>query len=232
MGKEKILIVDDQPQLIRLVTEVLRAVGFDVISAMTGEAAIEMTAIEQPDLVLLDVMFPTGIDGYEACRRIRQFSDLPVIMLSAKSREHEKLRGFEVGADDYLPKPFSSRELVTRVKVALRRTKRKGEKVAASFVCEGLEIDFARHSVRLSGEEIALTRTEYSLLRQLALNPNCVMLHQDLLAAVWGQEYIGDIDYLRAYIRHLRLKLKEDAAHPKYIITVPGTGYMLNCPAR
>lgn len=232
MGKEKILIVDDQPQLIRLVTEVLRAVGFDVISAMTGKAAIEMAAMEQPDLILLDVMFPRGIDGYEVCRRIRQFSDLPVIMLTAKSREHEKLRGFEVGADDYLPKPFSSKELVARVKVALKRTKPIGAKVAASLACGGLEIDFARHSVRLCGEEIALTRTEYSLLRQLALNPNCVMLHQDLLAAVWGQEYIDDIDYLRAYIRHLRLKLKEDAAHPKYIITVPGTGYMLNCPVR
>jgi two-component system KDP operon response regulator KdpE len=208
----------------------MHAVGYDVISALTGEKAVEMAAMEQPDLLLLDVMFPGGIDGYETCRRIRQFSDIPVIMLTAKSQENDTLRGFEAGADDYLPKPFSSRELVARVRAVLKRSRHTNEKITASLICDDLEINFARHSVKLKGEEIKLTPTEYSLLHQLALNPNCVLLHRDLLVNVWGQEYGDDIDYLRAYIRRLRIKLKEDNANPKYIITLPGTGYMFNCP--
>jgi len=228
---DKILVVDDQPRLVRLVREVLQAVGYEVIAANSGETAIEMVAVEQPDLVLLDILLPQGPDGYEVCRRIREFSDVPVIMLTAKAQEADMLRGFDVGADDYLTKPFSAKELIVRVRAVLRRSKRPEEAVTAVFRCGEIEIDFARHNVTVQGVgAVALTRTEYALLRQLALNPNCVILHQDLLAAVWGQEYRDDVDYLRAYVRYLRRKLEADPANPKHIVTVPGMGYMLACP--
>ena len=223
------MIVEDQPQVIRLVTEVLRAVGYDVIAVINSETAIEMTAMEQPSLILLDIMFPQGSDGFDLCRHIRQFSDVPIIMLTAKVKESDKVRGFEVGVDDYLTKPFNAKELVARVRAVLRRTHRPDETITTSLECGELVINFARHSVKVSGKEVSLTRTEYSLLRQLALNPNRVMLHRDLLTEVWGQEYQDDIDYLRAYIRYLRMKLEKDPSNPKYIITSPGIGYMLAC---
>jgi two-component system, OmpR family, KDP operon response regulator KdpE len=228
---DKILVVDDQPRLVRLVREVLQVVGYEVVAANTGETAVDMVAVEQPDLVLLDILLPQGPDGYEVCRRIREFSDVPVIMLTAKAREADMLHGFDVGADDYLTKPFSAKELIARVGAVLRRSKRPEETVTTVLRCGNIEIDFARHSVTASGiGPVSLTRTEYALLRQLALNPNCIILHQDLLTAVWGQEYRDDVDYLRAYVRYLRRKLEADPANPKHIVTVPGMGYMLACP--
>ena len=227
---DKILVVDDQPRVVRLVREVLQAVGYQVIAASDGESAIETVALEQPDLVLLDILLPQGPEGYEVCQRIREFSDVPVIMLTAKAQESDMLRGFDVGADDYLTKPFSARELIARVNAVLRRSKRPEEVVTALCRCGEIEIDFTRHIVTMRGEQVALTRTEYALLRQLALNPNCIVLHQDLLTAVWGPEYRDDLDYLRAYVRYLRRKLEADPADPKYIVTVPGMGYMLACP--
>ncbi len=204
--------------------------GYEVIAATNGETAIEMTATEQPALVLLDIMFPQSPDGFEICRRIREFSDVPIIMLTAKAKESDKLRGFDVGADDYLTKPFSAKELVARIRAVLRRTRQPEQMTTTPLTCGELDINFARRTVKRSGTEVSLTRTEYSLLRQLALNPNRVMLHGDLLSAVWGQEYRDDIDYLRAYVHYLRMKLEEDPANPRYIITSPGVGYMLACP--
>jgi two-component system KDP operon response regulator KdpE len=227
---DKILVVDDQPRVVRLVREVLQAVDYQVIAASDGESAIETVALEQPDLVLLDILLPQGPDGYEVCRRIREFSDVPVIMLTAKAQESDMLRGFDVGADDYLTKPFSAKELIARVKAVLRRSMRPEEVVTTIFRCGEIEIDFTRHTVTTRGEPVPLTRTEYALLRQLALNPNGIALHQDLLTAVWGPEYRDDVDYLRAYIRYLRRKLEADPANPKYIVTVSGMGYMLACP--
>jgi two-component system KDP operon response regulator KdpE len=226
---EKILVVDDEPRVVRLVSEVLEAVGYQVIAAASGEPAIEMVALEQPDLVLLDILLPHGLDGYEICRRIREFSEVSVIMLTAKAQESDVLHGFDVGADDYLTKPFSAKELVARVKAVLRRTQRPEEMVTTTLTCGELEINFARRTVKVRGEKVSLTRTEYALLRQLALNANRVMLHQDLLTAVWGPEYRDDIDYLRAYIRYLRRKLEVDPSNPRYILTSPGVGYMLAC---
>lgn len=211
-------------------TEVLRAVGYDVVHAPDGDAAIEMAAMERPALILLDIMFPRGPDGFAVCRRIRQFSDAPIVMLTARARENDKLQGFDAGADDYLTKPFSSKELVARVRAVLRRACQPNERIAVPLKCGGLVVDFARQSVETDGKRLYLTRTEYSLLRQLALNPNRVMLHGELLKAVWGPEYVDDVDYLRAYIRHLRVKLEGDPSHPRYIVTSPGTGYMLACP--
>ena len=225
---EKILVVDDQPRVVRLASQVLGAVGFQVLAASSGKTAIEMVALEQPDLVLLDILLPPGIDGYQVCRRIREFSNVPVIMLTAKAQQEDLLQGFDAGADDYLTKPFSAKELVARVKAVLRRAQRPEEKTTI-IRCGDLEMDLARRTVRARGEPVSLTRTEYALLRQLALNPDCVLLHQDLLAAVWGPEYRDDIDYLRAYIRYLRRKLEADPSAPKYIITAPGIGYMLAC---
>jgi two-component system KDP operon response regulator KdpE len=227
---ERILVVDDEPRVVRLVSEVLKAVGYQVIAAASGEPAIEMVALEQPDLVLLDILLPRGPDGYEICRRIREFSKVPVIMLTAKAQETDMLHGFDVGADDYLTKPFSAKELVVRVKAVLRRTQRPEEMVTTPLTCGEIEIDFARRTVKIRGEQVSLTRTEYALLRQLALNANRVMLHQDLLTNVWGQEYRDDIDYLRAYIRYLRRKLEADPSNPRYILTSPGVGYVLACP--
>jgi two-component system KDP operon response regulator KdpE len=228
--KDKILVVDDAPRVVRLVTEVLQAMGYEVIAAASGESAIEKVALEQPDLVLLDILLPPGIDGYETCRRIREFSNVPVIMLTAKAQDVEVLQGFDAGTDDYLTKPFNAKELVARVKAVLKRSQRPEEMLTSTLTCGELEINFARRSVRARGTQVALTRTEYALLRQLALNANRVMLHQDLLTEVWGPEYRDDIDYLRAFIRYLRRKLEAEPGNPQYILTSPGVGYMLVCP--
>jgi len=227
---ETILIVDDEPRVIRLVSEVLKAVGYQVIAAATGESAIEMVALERPLLILLDIRLEHGIDGYEACRRIREFSEIPIIMLTAKAREKDMLHGFDVGADDYLTKPFSAKELVARVRAVLRRSQNPEEIITASLTCGELEIDFARRNVKAHGQKVSLTRTEYELLCQLATNVNRVMLHRELLSEVWGPEYRDEVDYLRAYIRYLRRKLETDPSNPEYILTSPGVGYMLACP--
>jgi two-component system KDP operon response regulator KdpE len=227
--KDKILIVDDAPRVVRLVTEVMRAAGYEVAAAVSGESAITMVATEQPDLVLLDILLPPGIDGYETCRRIREFSDVPVIMLTAKAQADDMLHGFDVGADDYLTKPFNAKELIARVRAVLKRSKYPEEKKTSILRCGEMEIDFARRTVRVRGEQISLTRTEYALFRHLALNVNRVVVHQDLLADVWGPEYLNDVDYLRAYIRYLRRKLEADPSNPKHILTSPGVGYMLTC---
>ncbi|MCJ7620320.1 MAG: response regulator transcription factor [Anaerolineae bacterium] len=232
MRKETILVVDDEPRLVRLVREILTAVGYEVLSARDAKEALETLAIEQPDLVLLDIMLPGGMDGYEVCRRVREFSAVPVIMLTAKAREVDMLHGFDVGADDYLTKPFSAKELIARVQAVLRRSKVRGKEgvVAADLKCGDLAISFARRTLRRQDREVALTATEFRLLQQLALNANRVMLHEDLLTNVWGPEYRDDIDYLRSYVRHLRRKIEDDPAQPRYILTTPGVGYMLSCP--
>lgn len=229
--RQRILVVDDEPRLVRLVREVLQTAGYAVLTAGDGKTALETVALEQPDLVLLDILLPHGMDGYEVCRRLREFSAVPVIMLTAKAREEDKLKGFGVGADDYLTKPFSSRELLARVQAVLRRSNAPEEvKSEAEFVCGQLLVNFAQHRVFVRGQEVSLTATEYALLRHLALNANCVLTHEQLLTAVWGPEYRDDIDYLRAYIRYLRLKIEVNPADPQYILTTPGVGYMLACP--
>jgi DNA-binding response OmpR family regulator len=225
----KILVVDDEPRLVRLVSEILKAAGYRVISAANGKAATETVALEQPDLVLLDVLLGAGQTGYEVCRSIREFSDVAVIMLTAKATEADILAGFEAGADDYLTKPFSAKELLARVQAVLRRTQRPGDAVTSGLTCGEIEINFARRTVILRGQPVSLTRTEFELLYQLARNADKVMSHTDLLTSVWGPEYRDDLEYLRAYIRYLRKKLEADPANPLYIVTSPGVGYMLVC---
>jgi two-component system KDP operon response regulator KdpE len=229
--RRKVLVVDDEPRVVRLVTEILKAVGYQVLAASSGDSGLEMLALEQPDLVLLDVLLGNGPNGLAVCQRIREFSDVAVIMLTAKAMETDVLAGFEAGADDYLTKPFSAKELVARVQAVLRRTERDlGETVTATCSCGALSINFARHAVEVDGRSVALTRTEYALLHQLALNPNRILTHEELLVRVWGSEYRNDVDYLRAYIRYLRRKLEPDPGNPVYILTSPGVGYLLSCP--
>lgn len=227
----KVLVVDDEPRVVRLVSEVLKATGHQVVAACDGETALETAAVEQPDLVLLDVLLPHGLDGYAVCQRLRTFSDTPVIMLTAKALESDMLRGFDAGADDYLTKPFSAKELLARVRAVLRRSRLTSAPAPDSkLACGDLVIDLARRTATVRGQAMTLTPTEFALLRELASHPNRVLLHADLLAAVWGQEYRDDIDYLRAYVRYLRRKLEDDPANPRFIVTSPGAGYMLVCP--
>jgi len=231
MPEARILVVDDEPKLVRLVREVLTATGFDVMSTGSGENAVEMAALERPDLIVLDIVLSGAMDGYEVTRHVREFSDVPIIMLTAKAREADLLRGFDSGADDYLTKPFSSKELLARVRAVLKRARREPvAPVESEVVCGELKIDLARRHVTVAGKQVQLTPTEYNLLHELASHRNQVILHEQLLTAVWGTEYRDDLDYLRAYIRYLRQKVEPDPANPKLIVTSPGVGYMLVCP--
>ncbi len=231
MSEARILVVDDEPKLIRLVREVLTVAHYDVLTAGSGESAVDQIAVEQPDLVLLDIVLSGKTDGYEVARRVREFSDVPIIMLTAKARQSDLLRGFEAGADDYLTKPFSSKELLARVGAVLKRARREPAGPAgAEIVCGPLSIDLARRRVRVGERDVHLTRTEYNLLVELANHRRQVLLHEQLLSAVWGPEYRDDLEYLRAYIRYLRQKLEPDPANPTLIVTSQGVGYMLACP--
>jgi len=229
--KPRALVVDDEPKLVRLVREVLSSIGFDVVSTASGESAVEMAALEQPDLIVLDIVLRDNTDGYEVARRVREFSDVPILMLTAKSREADLLRGFEVGADDYLAKPFSSRELVARCRALLKRAHQAEGTTDTSQIDAGdLHIDLVRRRVTVAGDEVRLTPTEYKLLCELAAHAGQVMLHEQLLITIWGEQYRDDLEYLRAYVRYLRQKIETDPAHPQRIVTVPGVGYMLNKP--
>lgn len=231
MPEARILVVEDEPKLVRLISEVLSAVGFATLSTARGERAVELVALEQPDLIVLDILLAGEMDGFEVARRVREFSSVPIIMLTAKARESDLLRGFEVGADDYLTKPFSSKELLARVRAVLKRSRQEAAGQAeAEISCGPLRIELARRRVTRDGQEIRLTRTEYNLLHELAAHKNQVLLHEQLLTAVWGFEYRDDLDYLRAYIRYLRQKLEADPANPCLIVTSAGVGYMLECP--
>jgi two-component system KDP operon response regulator KdpE len=231
MDDSCILVVDDEPKLVRLVREVLKATGFKVLSTGKGEAAIDIVALEQPDLVLLDIVLADDIDGYEVARRIREFSEVPIVMLTAKTREVDLLRGFNAGADDYLTKPFSSKELLARLRAVLKRARREPSAIGESEIrCGEMRIDLARRRVTVGGEDVHLSRTEYNLLFELAKHRNQVMLHEQLLSVIWGPEYRDDLEYLRAYIRYLRKKLEADPSNPTMILTSKGVGYMLACP--
>jgi two-component system KDP operon response regulator KdpE len=225
--RQRILVIDDDPRLIRLVREILCAAGYKVITHLDGEEAIGVIAVEQPNLVLLDILLDEQ-DGYQICKRVREFSDVPIIMLTARVTEADMLAGFDAGADDYITKPFSSKELLARVRAVLNRAQRSAAPlIEAEIKCGDLSIDLSRHSVKVVEEEVYLTAKEYNLLYQLATNHDHVMLHEQLLTEVWGPEYRNDVDYLRSYIHYLRKKLERDPSHPEMIINIQGVGYML-----
>jgi two-component system, OmpR family, KDP operon response regulator KdpE len=228
MTGSRVLVVEDEPKLARLVRSLLQADGYDVVAATTGEDALDMVNVVDPDLILLDLLLPGKVDGYEVCRLIRASSRVPVIMLTAKAQESDKVRGLDLGADDYITKPFSSQELLARVRAVLRRSRLHDEPVPSEVVETGsLSIDLGRRRVSVAGKEVELTPTEYNLLAELARNAGRVMLHEELLSRVWGPEYRDETEYLRAYIRYLRRKLEEDPSHPQYILSRPGIGYYL-----
>ncbi len=224
--KTSILLVDDDPQLIRLVRANLESLGYKVLVALEARSALELIDKEMPDMIILDIMLPE-IDGYELCRRIREFSTIPIIMLTAKVEDADKIKGLKLGADDYLTKPFSAQELLARVEAVLRRTGFAEEvKTLPTFNCDDISVDFVQRKVMVRGREVALTLTEYKLFCQLVNNAGRVMLHQELLTRVWGAEYQNELEYLRAYILHLRQKIEADPHQPKHILSRPGVGYM------
>ena len=223
----KILVVDDEPDLIESVR-----LGFELqwreielLEAGTGEGALDSVEQDHPDIVLLDIGLP-DIDGFEVLRRIRAFSDVPVVMLTARDAAMDKVKGLELGADDYVTKPFNHLELMARVKAVLRRLSMPTPTSRApSFQAGDLEVDFAAHEARLHGERLDLTPTEYKLLYHLVRNAGHVLQHETLLAKVWGREYVDEVDYLRVYVRRLRDKLGDNPEQPRYIRTERGLGY-------
>ena len=230
MRKHLILVVDDEPAIVRLVRAKLQADGFAVIAATSGEEALETVERERPDLVVLDLMMP-GIDGFETLRRIRARRQTPVILLTARSGDADKLRGLEGGADDYLTKPFNPDELAARVTAVLRRT--AGAVPAARQVLRypEVEIDLERRRVAVRGEEVRLSRTEWELLSQLGANAGKVMLHGELLSRIWGPEFRNEVHYLRTWVSRLRSKLEVAPETPTLFSTFPGVGYRMEAPA-
>jgi two-component system, OmpR family, KDP operon response regulator KdpE len=229
----KVLVVDDAPEVVDSVR-----MGFavqwrevDVISAGTGKEALDLVEHESPDLVLLDVGLP-DIDGFKVLEEIRFFSDVPVVMLTARDDTIDKVRGLELGADDYVTKPFNHLELLARIKAVLRRLDMPPPKSRApSFRSGDMEMDFASQEVRVKGELLKLTPTEYKLLYHLVRNAGHTLTHGTLLAKVWGREYRDEVDYLRVYVRRLRDKLGDDPEKPRYIRTERGLGYRFLRPA-
>jgi len=220
-----ILVVDDEERMVRFIRLNLEHDGFQVIEAFRGAQAIDRLRSGLPDLVLLDVMLP-DIDGFEVLRTIREVSSVPVIMLTAKGEEEDRIRGLELGADDYITKPFSPRELVSRVKAVLRRTETATSSVHSLIeVDDRLKLDFDRREVWVDGQLVKLRPTEYRLLYHLVQNAGWVVTHDQLLAKVWGYEYRDEPHYVRLYINYLRQKLEKDPANPQYILTERGVGY-------
>lgn len=219
MSPIRILVVDDEPPMVELVRGYLAREGWGVLTASDGNEALETVRTEHPDVVVLDLMLP-GVDGVEVCRRIRTFSDAYVVMLTARSEEVDKLIGLAVGADDYLTKPFSPRELVARIRAILRRAR------SAAPAAPGLEVDVARRTARVDGAELALTRTEFDILAVLAREPGVVCDRPTLLASVWGPGYTDD-HLVDVHVANLRHKLGDDPERPRFVETVRGVGYRL-----
>jgi two-component system KDP operon response regulator KdpE len=222
----RVLVVDDEPQIVRALKVVLREAGFEAVPAETGSQALDLAAVRPPEAAIVDLVLP-DIDGIALTRKLREWSEMPILVLSAVGEEEQKVRALEAGADDYITKPFGTRELVARLNAALRRVAR-GEQEPRIEV-EGLEIDLAARLVRRNGEPIHLTPIEFDLLRVLARNRGRLMTHRKLLAEVWGPEYVDDIQPLRTHIARLRAKIERNGEQgvggPRYIVTDPGVGY-------
>lgn len=223
-----ILVVDDEERIARMIRMNLEHDGYSVIEAYNGNQALEAVRTKMPNLIIMDVMMP-GLDGYETLERLREFSQIPVIMVTAKGEEEDRIHGLELGADDYVTKPFSPRELMSRVKAVLRRTEGSvpgstgpGDVIR---VDDRLKIDFGKREVWVDGELVKLRPTEYRLLYHLVQNAGWVMTFEQLLAKVWGYEYRDETHYVRLYINYLRQKIEKDPSNPQYILTERGVGY-------
>ncbi len=218
----RILVCDDEPQVVRALKVVLQEAGFEVIPTATAAEALDQAAVRPPEAAIIDLVLPDQ-DGVEVTRRLREWSQIPVLVLSAIGDEEEKVRALEAGADDYVTKPFASRELVARLEASLRRVEPEPQEPLISV--DGLEVDFAGRTVRQGGNEVHLTPIEYDLLRVLLQNRGRLMTHRALLVEVWGPAYESDTQTLRTHIANLRRKIEPDGRHPRYIRTDPGVGY-------
>ena len=223
----RILVVDDEPLYVHLLQVNLKAEGYEVITGSNGEEALEKVSSQSPDLVILDVMMPK-LDGITTCERIRQFSNVPIIMLTARGEEQDRVRGLNAGADDYVVKPFSATELVARVRAVLRRAQNQAQETQNRyFTHDNLRIDFARAEVWKDTKPVFLSATEYRLLIQFAHNVGQVLTAEDLLVAIWGPQYREDKEILWVSIARLRQKLEDNPHQPKHIVTRSGLGYLM-----
>jgi DNA-binding response OmpR family regulator len=220
-----ILVVDDDHRMRRLLKLNLEGAGYRVETADDGAVALELAELDPPDLMLLDVMMPV-MDGFTVLQRLREFSALSVILLTAKGEEQDKVRGLDLGADDYLTKPFGSAEMLARVRAVLRRQTQSVDQQPSTLIVGDLTINLARRRISRNSQEIHLTPTEYKLLYELAMNRGRVLLHGELLSRIWGPEYRDQVDYLWTYVRYLRSKIEIDPAQPRYIMSQPGVGYV------
>jgi DNA-binding response OmpR family regulator len=224
---KRILIVDDEPRYLRLLEANLKTEGYTVVTASDGLQAVDAFSAQPVDLILLDIMMPR-LDGFGTCQRIREFSNVPIIMLTAKGEEQDRVKGLDLGADDYLVKPFSATELLARVRAVLRRAQLPGEQGQERFFShENLKIDFARAEVWRDEQPVSLSATEYRLLLQFAHNIGKILTSEDLLTSVWGPEYKSDKEILWVSIARLRQKLEADAHNPRHIVTRSGLGYFM-----
>lgn len=230
--KHLILVVDDEAPIVRLVKAKLRLDGYEVLTAERGDEALHILQIQTPDLIVLDVMMP-DMDGFETLRRIRQHSQVPVVMLTARGSDADKLQGLQSGADDYITKPFNPDELEARIAAVLRRTAGTPTPGASETVLKypDVEIDLERRTVHVRGEEVRLSRTEWELLSQLAGNAGRVMMHGELLSRIWGPEFRSETHYLRTWVSRLRAKLEPEGSGLELITTYPGMGYRFEAPS-
>jgi two-component system KDP operon response regulator KdpE len=229
MHKQTILIVDDDPVIVKFVRANLEVNEYTVAVAINGSEALKAVELDPPDLVLLDIMMPE-MDGFEVCRRLREWSTVPIIMLTARGDEIDRVRCLELGADDYITKPFGVNEMMARVQAVLRRSTPRNTPFSSkpAFACGGLTINFTDRRVTVDDKEVKLTPTEYNLLRELALNEGKVLTHNQLLQKVWGPEYKSETQYLHVFIRRLRSKLEAGSKAPSCITTIPGVGYKIS----
>jgi two-component system KDP operon response regulator KdpE len=231
MSGARILIVDDEPQIRRVMRTTLAAQGYIVADARSGEEALEKLRTERFDLVLLDLNMP-GMGGLAACRAIRADRDIPIIILSVRDAEKDKVEALDAGADDYVSKPFGMQELLARIRAALRHSPLSPESGPAVLSFEGLEINVASRRATVNGKEVRLTPKAFDLLHYLASNPNVTIPHGRLLQAVWGPDYGDEVEYLRVFVNQLRKKIEPDPANPRLIVTEPWVGYSFRPPAR
>ncbi len=220
--RPRVLVVDDEPQILRALKVVLREAGFEVLGAQSAPEALDLAAVRAPRAAIVDLVLPEG-DGVEVTRSLREWSAMPILVLSAVGEEEQKVRALEAGADDYITKPFGARELVARLRAALRRS--EGADDQPTIVVDGLEVDVAAHAVRREGEAVHLTPIEFELLRVLAQSRGRLLTHRALLAEVWGPGYVDDVQALRTHIARLRAKIEPEGERPRYILTDPGVGY-------
>jgi two-component system KDP operon response regulator KdpE len=229
MNNATILVVDDEPQLRRVMLATLADLGYVVIDARSGEEALEKFRLEAPDLVLLDMNMP-GIGGLETCRALRAGSDVPIVILSVRNAEHDKVEALDAGADDYVTKPFGIQELLARIRAAMRRVPGGGEQGPRTIRTEDLEIDFDLRTASVRGKAVRLTPKEFDLLRYLVVNSNKAVPHRKLLQAVWGPDYGDEVEYLRVFVNSLRKKVEPNPSKPKYLLTEPWVGYRFAIP--